>query len=261
MKIIYWNSKQHADFSTIKDILLDEVPDILFLSETNEATITSNLAELNISNYEHFDNPGCSRIIILRKSERKLSISRQDYYYSAVKDISSGVIIISVHLPSQMYQSMDGLKSYIRSFRDEIDVEFGNSSSKDILVIGDFNINPFEKPMIDFDGFSASNSRKLRRSATHLKSTRELYYNPTWTLYGKNNFPGTKYFKRPSGSAFDILEHHFLDQVLVSFSLSQKIVSECVKVLEVTTNKMFFDIPSNSVLLSDHLPLIYEYEI
>jgi exonuclease III len=156
---------------------------------------------------------------------------------------------------------MDALKSFIRTFRGEIDDEIGNSSKQDILIIGDFNVNPFEKPMIDFDGFSASNSKSHRKEVTHLRSKKELYYNPTWTMYGKNNFPGTKYFRRPSASSFDILEHHYLDQVVLSYSLSQKLTSESINVLEFTTNKTFFDSTSNSILQSDHLPLIYEFKI
>ena len=261
MKIIYWNTKYNSDYLTIKDILVDESPDLLFLSETNNNIITSNNPELLSINYEHFENPGCSRIIILKKKGLRLSIGRQDAYYSSVKEITTGVIFISVHLPSQMFQSMDGLKSYIRSFRNEIDAEFGNSSQKDILIIGDFNVSPFEKPMIDFDGFSASNSKKLSKVATHLKTKKELYYNPTWSLYINNNFPGTIYFKRPSNSSYDILEHHLLDQVVISYSLNRKLISEFINILKVTSNKTFFDKSTNTVKISDHLPLIYEYKI
>jgi hypothetical protein len=127
--------------------------------------------------------------------------------------------------------------------------------------MGDFNINPFEKPMIDFDGFGASNSIKLRKEAVHLQKRKALYYNPTWILYRENSFPGTKYFKRPSGSSFDILEHHFLDQVVLSYQMSQNIIFENINVLRKTKNFTLFNISTNSIDFSDHLPLIYEYKI
>lgn len=261
MKIIFWNTKKHADFSTIEDILIDEFPDLLFLAEFDQTIAISKTEELKKSGYEHFPNPGCSRIVIIKKCMINLSISRQDHYFSSVKDVSTNINIISVHLPSQMHQSLEALKSKIRDFRNDIDNTFGNSTLKDIIIIGDFNISPFEKAMIDFDGFSASNSKNLRTHATHLGSKKELYYNPTWVLFGKKYFPGTLYYRRPSRSSFDILEHHILDQVLISYSLNKKITSENLEVLESTSNKTFFDYSSNSVYLSDHLPIVYEFKM
>lgn len=261
MKFIFWNSKSHSTFSTILEILDRECPDILFLAETDVSLISSNLKELNSKDYDHFENPGCPRIIIIKNVNLNISLSIQNAYYSALKDNSDDVTIISVHLPSQMYQHVDGLKNFIRNFRNEIDEEFGSSLDRSILVIGDFNINPFEKPMIDFDGFSASNSKRLRKEAVHLKSKKALYYNPTWMLYQKNAFPGTKYYRRPSQSSFDILEHHFLDQVVLSYCMSQRITFESINVLEKTASNIFFDSVANKINLSDHLPLIYEYKL
>ena len=261
MKFVYWNSKKHSNFSVILEILIQESPDVLFLAETEVAVVASNIKSLADNDYEHFENPGCDRIIMIKKIALKVSLSKQSTYYSAIRDHSKNVTVISVHLPSQMFQHIDGLKSYIRGFRSEIDVEFGDSLTENILIIGDFNVNPFEKPMIDFDGFAASNSIKLRKEAVHLTNRKALYYNPTWMLYRQNNFPGTKYFRRPSGSAFDILEHHFLDQVILSYQMSQKITSENIDVLHKTSSYTLFDITKNSIYLSDHLPLIYEYKM
>ena len=259
MKLLYWNTKGCSDFLLIKSLLNQENPDALFLSETNESLIISHLDELRKINYEHFENPGCDRIIIIKKKSSLLLLSKQSTYYTSIKDSKNKVSIISVHLPSQMFQHIDGLKSHIRDFREEIDTQFGSSLTENILIIGDFNVNPFEKPMIDFDGFAASNSIKLRKKATHLGKEKILYYNPTWTLYKANKFPGTKYFKRPSGSSFDILEHHFLDQAVLSYYMSQNIKSENIEVLYQTAECVFFDHIKNSISLSDHLPLIYEY--
>lgn len=261
MKLIFWNTKKHTDFSTMLEILSQERPDILFLAETAESLIVSNSTLLNTNGYEYFENPGCDRILIVKQTDLKLSLGKQSTYYSAIVNHTENVKVISVHLPSQMYQSMDSLKSHFRDFRSEIDIEFGSALTENIIVIGDFNVNPFEKPMIDFDGFAASNSIKLKKEAVNLKVRKALYYNPTWTLYQNNNFPGTKYFKRPSTSSFDVLEHHFLDQVVLSYHMSQRITFEKIGLIHKTSNYIIFDVAKNSIQLSDHLPLIYEYKI
>jgi len=261
MKCIYWNTKGTSNLLSILDIIKQESPDILFLSETLEETLTANVEELNKMEYEHFSNPGCDRIVIIKKKDLELKLGRQSTYYSALKDDKAKVNIISVHFPSQMFNHIDGLKSFIRDFRNEIDAKIGSSLSENIMIIGDFNVNPFETPMIDFDGFSASNTINLKGEVSHLERKKALYYNPTWLLYRKNHFPGTKYFKRPSGSSFDILEHHFLDQVVLSFHMSKKLKFENIDVLEKTRGFSFFDTKKNKVTISDHLPLIYEFKL
>ncbi len=261
MKLIYWNTKEIADFSSIFDILKDESPDIFFLSETKEEIIVANSMELDKLNYEYFLNPGCKRINILKKKPLKVNLGKQSSYYTSIKETHSKLTIISVHLPSQMYQSNDALKSFLRDFRNEIDDEIGNSLIENIIIMGDFNVNPFEKPMIDFDGFAASNTVNLRSEATHLTKKKSLYYNPTWLLYKNNHFPGTKYFKRPSGFSYDILEHHFLDQVVLSYKMIKNIQNEKISVLEKTTNFSYFNAITNNIELSDHLPLIYEFDL
>lgn len=262
MKFVYWNSKRHAEFSTISAILTHVSPDVLFLAETEESLIVPNYGVLGAAGYEHFQNPGCKRILIIKKIATRLNLSKQSDDFSALRDPENNIIIISVHMSSQMHHHMDELTDSLNDFRHDIDNEFGSSLETDIVIIGDFNISPFEKPMIGFNGFAASNSKNLRKEAVSTRKRRKaLYYNPTWTLYSRNIFPGTKYFKRPSGSSFDVLEHHFLDQVVLSYSMCKRITHESISVLESTASKIFFDSKRNKIILSDHLPLTYEYQL
>ena len=102
MKCIYWNTKELSDLSSVLDILQHEIPDVFFLSETKEDIIVNNLKQLEALNYEYFLNPGCKRIIILKKKDLILNLGRQSTYYTTLKDNKNNVNIISVHLPSQM---------------------------------------------------------------------------------------------------------------------------------------------------------------
>jgi exonuclease III len=261
MTIIYWNTKEVANLDRIADILNDRQPDFIFLSEIKRDVIENNSALLKNLGYEYFENPGCKRVAIIKKSSLQVELKMQNYYYTAVKESSFGIHIISLHLPSQMFQHMKALKEFIRDFRNTIDIEIGSSLEKKIIVIGDFNINPHEDPMIDFDGFLATNSVKSRHTIKHLKKIRTTYYNPTWQLYSRKHFPGTKAFNRPSGSSYDILEHHFLDQVVISQYLLSNISNDSIEVIEKTKNFIFFDDANNSIVGSDHLPLLYQFKI
>ena len=115
--------------------------------------------------------------------------------------------------------------------------------------------------MIDFDGFVATNSTKARNKVTHLGKTKSTYYNPTWQLYSRTHFPGTKYFRRPSGGSFDILEFHLLDQVVVSQYLKDATIFDRIDVIENTPKLSYFNRDLNSIEGSDHLPLLYEFKL
>lgn len=261
MKILYWNIKQNENINYITELLSQELPDLFFLAEINK-DILQESKKFNDIGYEFFENPGCERITILKKIKLTSNLGLQSRYYTSIEIPSVDLIVISVHLPSQMFQHMKALKEFIRDFRSTIDSEYGSSIESRILVIGDFNVNPFEEPMIDFDGFSASNSRRSRSIAKSINNNEKiLYYNPTWQLYSRTDFPGTKYFRRPSGSSYDILEHHYLDQVVISQKLRDEIIKERIDVIEITETLSFFNKEKNIIEGSDHLPLLYEFYI
>ncbi len=259
MKCVYWNTKSIEYLQLIIDILVCECPDVFFLSETHLEFLVINEAHFFKLGYEIFSNPGCERVKILKKMNVDVELSVQSKYYTSIKDKNTETYIVSIHFPSTMFQHIDGLKKFIRNFRNEIDSEIGDSLNERILIIGDFNVNPFEKPMIDFDGFLATNSPNGRKEITHLDESRSSYFNPTWKLYSRGHFPGTMHFKRPSGFSFDILEFHYLDQVVVSQKLKSDLVYERIEVIERIGETNFFDVKKNAIIGSDHLPILYEY--
>ncbi|WP_123922184.1 exonuclease/endonuclease/phosphatase family protein [Flavobacterium plurextorum] len=263
MKLIYWNTKNNNSLDCIIDILEDYDPDFLFLSEIDEVLLEKGNTDLNRIDFEYYDNPGCDRVKIVKKKSLKCNLNYQTKYYTTIYLPILDLHIVSVHLPSQMFQHQNALKCFIRDVRNEIDSKIGNSNLKNIIIIGDFNVNPFEPALIEFDGFGATNSTNFRRKISHLSTNSEkiLYYNPTWKLYEKNHFPGSKYFARPSGSSFDILEHHLLDQVLISRNLLFNIESEKIDFIVHSKKNIFFDNLKNKILISDHLPLSFEFEL
>lgn len=261
MKVIYWNTNKIKNLSTILDICISENPDVFFLSEIDEKIIENEIKELDNINYLHFLNPGSSRVSIITKKQLNIKLGLQNKYYTNVKLPDLDIELISLHLPSQMFQHFDALKEFIRDFRKDIDINIGVPDEKRILLIGDFNVSPFDKPMIDFDGFSATNSINSRDKITHLTKNKAIYYNPTWQLYSNTNFPGTKYFRRPSGSSYDVLEHHFLDQVVISTKLCRELKSENIEVIKKSKKYTYYNKGSNVIMESDHLPLSYKISI
>ena len=192
MKLLFWNTKFCKEFNVILSILNTESPDLFFLAEFDEDLILSNLSNLNIINYEYFLNPGCGKIKIIKKktlTDIELSLQHNDYSALFLKNLDT--YIISLHMPSQMSYNLDALKHNISEFKFKFENFIGNSAEKNILLIGDFNVNPFESPIVNYDGLSATNTKNFNVTKTFRSKQNHVYYNPTWRLYSENDFPGT----------------------------------------------------------------------
>lgn len=261
MNFIYWNTKNNDVIDIIIEILEEEKPELFFLSEITKYPLSIHVEKLIQTGYNIFENPGCKRVMILKKDSVNIDLGLQNKYYTTISYINTDLFVVSLHLPSQMFQHMESLKEFIRDFRVDLDNTLGDSLETKILIIGDFNVNPYESPMIDYDGFRAINSPNGRKVINHLTKSKTSYYNPTWQLYAHNKFPGTKFFPRPSSSSYDVLEFHFLDQVVISHKLLESISEEKIKVIERTSNFVLFDEGKNLIRVSDHLPLSYKIKM
>jgi exonuclease III len=256
MDVLFWNACKSSNYSLLAEILHNFKPDLFFLAEFSiNNSILDIFEELG---YTLIEAPGCKRVVTFILNTRKFKLGLQSAYYSNI--LCDNIHFIAVHFPSQLYNNLDGLKNNLKNFRDIIDDKIGSSNKREILIIGDFNVNPFETPMINFDGFSAINCINARSTVTYIEQIRETYYNATWRLYSNNKFPGTTKYNRPSGYSFDILEHHFLDQVLLSNKLKNEILEDEIQVINKTSNYSFL-IDNKKVVHSDHLPLLYKFKV
>lgn len=262
MKTIFWNTKRINDFKIILSILKEEVPDFLFLAEFTKDDFSTFDKDLNDVDYEHYSNPGCGKIVIIKKkslTDVNLSIQHNDYSALYLKTLD--LYIIALHMPSQMSYSLDALEYNLSEFKFEFENHIGNSEQKSILLIGDFNVNPFESPIINYNGLSATNTTNFNVIKKFRGSENHIYYNPTWKLYTNNSFPGTFKKARPSNSVFDVIDHHYLDQVILSHKLLKRITKEEINTVNKTSEFDIFDITTNKINYSDHLPIKYEFQI
>ncbi len=135
------------------------------------------------------------------------------------------------------------------------------------VLLGDFNMNPFEGGMIDASGFSAMMTKALaRKHAEDSPNRRPRFYNPMWGLLGDmtDGPPGTFYYRQKENTN---IYWHMLDQVLVRPELIDTFIGSSLQVLDRGFG------PSGEIALlrentrhpkltvSDHLPLIFTLDL
>lgn len=131
------------------------------------------------------------------------------------------------------------------------------------MLVGDLNMNPFERGLVSSVGLNAVMSRRIAARATRTVQDRSypLFYNPMWGKFGdlESDTAGS-YF-------YDNAQHvnyfwHIFDQVLLRPELAKRFNSDRLSVVKSVGARSLVR-PNgrpDSTLYSDHLPIVFELD-
>jgi len=174
------------------------------------------------------------------------------------------ILLVAVHLPSKLYSNPESQQQECTEIARSIrDVE-SNAGHRRTVVVGDFNMNPFEPGIAGAAGFHAVMARHVASRQTRTVQGREypFFYNPMWSHFGDGpDRPGGTYY-------YDRSEHvnyfwNIFDQVLLRPELLTRCRHEHVRILTQagTVELLSEDRRPNQEVASDHLPLFFELDL
>lgn len=127
------------------------------------------------------------------------------------------ILLAAVHFGSKAFYDERHQETEIQSLVNDLVAFEAKQGHRRTLVIGDFNVNPFESGMVKAAGFHAMTTRRCVERQTRTVQGREypLFYNPMWQFFGDQTVgpPGT-YFNIRSGEHLSYNWNMF-DQVLL----------------------------------------------
>lgn len=265
MKFIFWNINKNPLVDEIAELVEESRCDIAAFAEADKETINQvidRLKEKYQIDCSLYENPGCDRIKIIVIGQPEISLLNQNSYFSLIKikGANRALIVGFVHFPSQKHCGLDALGDMCARFRSQIVVEEDRCNIQDSMVMGDFNVNPFEQPMISFRSMGATNGQDCnqRGAITSYEVSNKLFYNPMWTLYATHK-------ERPGGYRYPntqnhVLTWHFLDQVIIRPSLIEHFNFESLQLIKATSTVNYLN-NNQFPTISDHFPLMCEVEI
>lgn len=266
IKLLFWNTNNKPLIEEISELIESEHCNINAFAETDEETMKKVISILNKKHgtvYYQYNTPGCDRIkLILKFPINNISLLNQHKYFSLVKiDLPKSKIILGfVHFPSKIYHTQDEIRRASEILCTQIATEENRHDIENSLIIGDFNVDPFETPMISLTGMAATNGIECSRrdTVTRAAEKRKLFYNPMWVLYSKNRErPGSFKYSRPGE---DVISWHFLDQVVIRPSLIEYFNFDSLNLIKGTVNFNYLN-KNLTPVLSDHLPLTCQLDI
>jgi endonuclease/exonuclease/phosphatase (EEP) superfamily protein YafD len=170
------------------------------------------------------------------------------------------ILLIAVHLPSKLHMTPNEQTVNAIRVADLIRKAEKSSGSNNSILLGDFNMDPFEDGMVTADGIHAVMDRRIARrlGRTVQGQHRDFFYNPMWSKLGDESEgpPGTFYYYGGQISRF----WHTFDQVLLRPSLLEYYSTSGVKVLTSIGSRDLLREDRIDRQISDHLPLLVQLQ-
>lgn len=270
MTFLFWNIKRNPIQEIIGDIVEAHEVDFVILAECNVGEVTL-LRELNRNNSTFsVSGPARGKIhVYVRFPKNWLRALRTTLDLSICQlenpITNSKTIIAAAHLPSKRHYGTDELANIAFESREEIESVEREVCHSNTIVVGDLNMNPFEKGVVSFGGFHSVMDKKvaLKGSRVVRGKRRGFFYNPMWSLMGDESCgpPGTFYYN--DSSSLQNFYWNTLDQVLLRPSLIPRFPENELRVItEVDSYSLVSDsgIPKSRAF-SDHLPLLFKVDI
>ncbi|MEF9952655.1 MAG: hypothetical protein RR898_06865 [Clostridium sp.] len=263
MKYLFWNTNKKKVNYILLELIVHFSCDVIALAEYNDdiEELMSMICNKGIRLYS-VPKIACERLVIITKYHyEKIETFQEESHYTIKcmpHDTLGTQIIAFVHLQSKMYANMHDNINELQTVRKAIEDTERIVNSKKSIIVGDFNINPFEESMVSAIGMHSLSCRKVvfRNKIRRIQNKQHYtFYNPMWNMLGDMDSPsGTYYYSK--GSTLKYFWNTF-DQVIIrpelieNFKLDKLKIIDCVGTIKLLDNN---GIPS----VSDHLPIYFE---
>ncbi len=266
---LFWNVHRNAIGKAIATLCKHHSVDVLILAEANftDADFQKQLAIETGHRYFALYNGLASRLKFFVRDLSRAVIPVLDMpgmlSIREVRPLSGHPILLAaVHLSSKLYA--DSSHQYYQartvvSAIEEAEARVGHSRT---MVIGDFNMNPFEEGLVNADAFHSAMTQAISQKKSRKVGgiNRRFFYNPMWGKLGDGSDgpTGTYYYR---GSKNRQIFWNMFDQVLLRPDLLPIFTMDNLKILtEVGITSL---LTANSIdrRFSDHLPIMIKLPI
>jgi len=238
VRILFWNiqKKKLKDFVCL--ITASTEADIVVLAEDATSDKETLLAlQTNVS--QDFYRPG----VITKSGQRfhcfcrNLHLDLSETHKTkrtSVRNLHIGnhnILLVLVHGIDIRNNDSNHRQLFAKTLADELKFLQEEKRTNKFILLGDFNMNPYEDGMITPLGLNAMMAKACvkRGFRTFLGKKYDFYYNPMWSLFGDNTNgpPGTIYNTSNQGPyGWSMLDQVIIHHSIVGLFDSVKILTE-----------------------------------
>ena len=267
LRILFWNINNNDLSNHIINIVVSNDVDIVILAESvfSEDIFISELSRFTRNPFHRVS--GFSKLKTFCNSRVKIKPFQDTGRISIYRLFTSpgfDIIIAAIHLQSKMYQNeTEQIFSAVR-LREIIEKAEKENGHSRTIVVGDFNMNPFEPGMVGADCLNSVIDKKIaeRRSRIIQGENRKYFYNPMWNFLGDmtKGPPGSYYYN--SGRQINYYWNLF-DQILVRPDLLDFFDFNTINIVTETGGVSLLSDSGkpDKIKISDHLPLMFSLNV
>ncbi|MCD8188988.1 MAG: hypothetical protein LUD78_01980 [Clostridiales bacterium] len=259
MRYLFWNTHKNENInSIIAELVLENNISFVILAEysanVNELTQMLDLKGVAMQQYYCV----CDRIVMLGSAETV--DPGLDTDHATIRVINNDYILCGIHLNSKLFSDHEAhreilIEQIIHDIKST-EQELGMSKT---VVVGDFNMNPFDSSCVDaryFHGLPIYEETR-RKSRKIAGQDFMMFYNPMWNLLGDFEKPyGTYYY---AGNDTVNTFWNLYDQVIIRPSLRPRFVDQSLRILTETEETSLLGKNGHPKRgISNHLPITFE---
>ncbi|MBQ7832510.1 MAG: hypothetical protein IJ336_02905 [Lachnospiraceae bacterium] len=259
MRYLFWNTHKNSDINDVlSELIVENDISIVCLAEYT-AKVDELINKLSIQNVDMMEYGSCSERIKMFGKVKNIQY-RTDTDHAIIRIINDKDILCCIHLNSKIYSGHEEIREIHMEqiIRDIQDIE-KELQSENTIVVGDFNINPYESSLVNAKYFHGIPIYEEAKRKSRVIAGKEFYmfYNPMWNFLGDAQEPyGTYYYagNDPINTYWNIY-----DQVIIRPALKARFVEDSLKIVKETKTRFLLDNnghPNNKI--SDHLPIVFE---
>ena len=264
-KFLFWNLNRKPLAALIADLAEEHRIDLIILAEC-EVEPATMLRTLNrTSSRFHLTSGLCPYISIYSGFPNQFVQKTYESERVSIRTIElparDSVLLAAVHLPSKLHWTAESQALECKELARQIELEEQKAGHRRTILVGDFNMKPFEAGVAG--GLHSVMSRQVASRGTRTVQGREypFFYNPMWGHFGDagSDTAGSYFY-----DAGEHVNHYWnmFDQVLLRPELASRFDSARLNILKAVGSLSLVrpDGRPDQQVGSDHLPLLFEVE-
>lgn len=266
-RFLFWNINRKPLARLISDLARIHDVDLVILAECTVSPAEMILA-LNATRPRFGLSLGvCKQITIFtafgEEFLRPVSESDRVSIRSLQLPARDRVLLAAAHLPSKLHWSDQSQSFECTELARMVDAEERKAGHRRTILVGDFNMNPFEVGMVGSVGLHAVASRQVASGGARTVQGREyqFFYNPMWCHLGDalSDTAGSYFYQSSEHVSYF---WNVFDQVLLRPDLAARFDPSRISIVKQVGGHSLVrpDGRPDRTVGSDHLPLLFEVE-
>lgn len=261
MKLAFWNVRQNDEAALL--LAEAERPDVLAIAECKAPDQVVRALMALDRRWQQVSDTG-PRLALFSRGLRCVARVGADRFCICRLRGRDGIAltVAAVHFRSRMHATASDISIDCGALRQEIMAVERAVRHRNTLVMGDFNIDPYDFGLCDRRLMLGVMDRRLAArldASSDVQLRGAVFYNPMWSRMGDDS-PGPPGTYHASSEDHHDYRFHTFDQVLVRPSLVPRLSAVTVPRRLGTVDLVSkMDLPRKAAV-SDHLPVIVEIE-